>query len=115
MDVLITDYSSLVFDSALVPVPVVFLAPDVSEYAHRRGFYGRFSDVAGEDWATDWAGARDQLEAVLDDPVERTSRLERARALSARVHAFRDGGNADRVYRAILAGTSDTAMTEGPR
>lgn len=116
VDVLVTDYSSLIFDSALVPLPVVFLAPDVADYARRRGFYGRYSDVAGSDWATDWLGAIAQLDAVLDDDGERERRLERARALSGRVHAFRDGGNAERVYRAILAGSSDEARpTRGRR
>jgi CDP-glycerol glycerophosphotransferase len=115
-DVLITDYSSLVFDSALVPLPVVFLAPDVADYARRRGFYGRYAEVAGEDWAPDWTAALAQLEAVLDDEAEAERRRGRARALSARVHAFRDGGNSERVYRAILAGSrEDTAARRGPR
>jgi len=105
-DALITDYSSLAYDSALVPMPVVFLAPDVEEYAQRRGFYGRYEDVAGGDWARAWvqsagAGAVAQLEAVLADPQERSRRLERARAVSERVHAYRDGENTARVYRAI--------------
>ena len=104
IDVLITDYSSLVFDSALVEVPVIFFAPDVEAYAKRRGFYGSYRDVAGTDPAPDWTTALAQLEAVLSHPAERERRAADARALSVRVHAFRDGGNTDRVYRAILAG-----------
>lgn len=109
LDVLVTDYSSLAFDSALVPLPVVFLAPDVTEYARRRGFYGRYADVAGEGWATDWTGAQAQLEAVLGEDAERERRVDLARGLSARVHRFRDGGNSQRVYRAILAGSTRAA------
>ena len=30
VDVLVTDYSSIVFDAALVPVPAIFLAPELS-------------------------------------------------------------------------------------
>lgn len=113
VDVLVTDYSSLVYDSALVPLPVVFLAPDVDEYARRRGFYGRYADVAGTDWATGWAQARAQLEAVLEDEDERARRLDAALALSARVHRFRDGGSARRVYRAILTGSTRAARAAG--
>ncbi len=102
IDVLITDYSSLMFDASLVPVPVVFLAPDVAEYARRRGFYGSFGEVAGDDPATTWPAAVAQADAVLADPDERRRRLVRARDLDARVHAFRDGRNAERVYRAIV-------------
>ncbi|MHC3000328.1 CDP-glycerol glycerophosphotransferase family protein [Microbacterium sp. HJ5] len=115
VDVLVTDYSSLAFDSSLVPLPVVFFAPDVEEYAQRRGFYGRYADVAGDDWATDWSGVLSQLEATLTDDGERERRLDRARLLSARVHTFDDGGSARRVYRAILAGVGDDARPrKGP-
>ncbi|KAA9134811.1 CDP-glycerol glycerophosphotransferase family protein [Microbacterium caowuchunii] len=103
LDVLITDYSSLAFDASLVPLPEIFLAPDVAEYARRRGFYGSFQDVAGDDPARTWAQALGQLDAVLTDPAERERRLARARDLDARVHAYRDGRNAERVYRAIIA------------
>lgn len=109
IDVLVTDYSSLAYDSALVPLPVVFLAPDVADYARCRGFYGRYADVAGEDWATDWTQALAQLAAVLDDAAERERRVSRARDLSARVHEFRDGASSERVYRAILAGSTSAA------
>ena len=37
IDVLVTDYSSLVYDSALVPLPVLFLAPDLSFLGYLAG------------------------------------------------------------------------------
>ncbi|MFS0867157.1 CDP-glycerol glycerophosphotransferase family protein [Microbacterium sp. 179-B 1A2 NHS] len=105
-DALVTDYSSLAFDSALVPLPVVYLAPDEDDYAASRGFYGRYRDVAGDDVAGDWTATADQLRRLLTEPAERSRRIERAVALSSRVHAYRDGRNAERVYRAILAGAT---------
>jgi CDP-glycerol glycerophosphotransferase len=111
LDALVTDYSSLAFDASLVPLPTLFLAPDVEEYARTRGFYGTYADVAGDDWAVDWTQAAAQLDAVFGSEDERARRVERALALDARVHAFRDGRNAERVYRAILAGT----VHDGPR
>lgn len=113
LDALVTDFSSLAFDAALVPLPVVFLAPDVAAYARSRGFYGRYEDVAGDDWATDWSGAAAQLDAILGDAAERDRRVGRSRSLSDHVHAYRDGRNAERVYRAILAGLA--RPTEGNR
>ncbi|GAA3761854.1 hypothetical protein GCM10022240_13060 [Microbacterium kribbense] len=105
VQVLITDYSSLAFDSALVPLPVVYLAPDLDAYALRRGLYGRYQDVAGTDWESDWGGVVAQLDALLGGPdaAARAVRTARAAALSARMHAFDDGGNTTRVYRAIRA------------
>lgn len=103
LDALVTDYSSLAFDAALVPVPVVFLAPDVEAYARRRGFYGSYADVAGPRPAHRWTDAATLLEGVLGDDDESSRLRARGRELSARVHAFRDGRNAERVYRAVLA------------
>ncbi len=102
---LVTDYSSLSYDAALVPVPVVHLAPDLAEYAASRGFYGTFADVAGDDAVIDWDAATARLARLLGDPAERNRLIERAVALSARVHAHRDGGNTRRVYDAIVAAT----------
>jgi CDP-glycerol glycerophosphotransferase len=110
-DVLVTDYSSLAFDAALVPLPVVYLAPDVEAYATRRGFYGVYPDVAGADYATTWAEAARQLDDLLRDDGVRAQRVERSIALSARVHAYRDGGNTDRVYRVIISRAGAAAGT----
>lgn len=115
VDVLVTDYSSLVFDTALVPVPVVFLAPDVARYTRTRGFYGTYREVAGEDAAATWTEAAAQLERTLGDEAEASRRRARAQELSERVHAHRDGGNAARVYRAILAGLRTDATRRGRR
>ncbi|MER7797912.1 CDP-glycerol glycerophosphotransferase family protein [Microbacterium sp. NPDC096154] len=103
LDALITDYSSLVYDVALVPLPVLFLAPDVAAYARRRGFYGAYRDIAGDDAATTWSSLVPQLDALLGDPAVAAERTARSRALSDRVHAFRDGRSAERVYAAITA------------
>ncbi|MDQ1206574.1 CDP-glycerol glycerophosphotransferase family protein [Microbacterium sp. SORGH_AS_0862] len=103
LDLLVTDYSSLAYDSSLVPLPVVYFAPDVDAYARRRGFYGTYADVAGTDVAVDWVGALAQIAAVLSDDDVRQRRLEQARRLDAVVHAYRDGRNAERVYLAIAA------------
>ena len=79
------------------------LAPDLADYARSRGFYGTYAEVAGDDIAQDWTQATALVRAVLSDPAERDRRVARARALSARVHAFDDGENTARVYRAVQA------------
>ncbi len=38
-DVLVTDYSSVVFDFALTGKPMILFAPDYHEYGQKRGFY----------------------------------------------------------------------------
>lgn len=103
VDVLITDYSSLAFDVGLLAMPVLFLAPDAEEYGRSRGFYGRLQDVTGDDIAADWGALLTQLDLTLSDPSEHDRRSERSAALSAEMHAFRDGRNTRRVYQAIRA------------
>ncbi|WP_101846575.1 CDP-glycerol glycerophosphotransferase family protein [Zhihengliuella sp. ISTPL4] len=103
VDVLITDYSSLAYDVGLLAIPVVFLAPDVAEYARTRGFYGRFEEVAASGSATGWNEALDRLASLLGDQAAFDAAAACSATLSAEMHAFRDGQNTRRVYRVIRA------------
>jgi CDP-glycerol glycerophosphotransferase len=103
VDALITDYSSMAYDAGLLPMPVLYLAPDAEEYARTRGFYGRYDDVAGDDVALSWDGLVEQLARLLDDGEVFAERAARSATLSAQMHAFRDGGNTRRVYDVIRA------------
>ncbi|GAT72620.1 putative glycosyl/glycerophosphate transferase [Microbacterium sp. HM58-2] len=101
VDVLVTDYSSMAYDVGLLAMPVLFLAPDAEEYARVRGFYGRFEEVAGADAAETWERLLEQLSTLLRDDDTFAERAARSAALSAEMHAHRDGGNTRRVYEAI--------------
>ncbi|UNK69748.1 CDP-glycerol glycerophosphotransferase family protein [Microbacterium sp. H1-D42] len=103
IDMLVTDYSSMAYDVGLLAMPVVYLAPDVEDYSRDRGFYGRYEDVAGPDYARDWDDAIDRIDEVLGDHDAYTAASDRSAALSAQMHAYRDGRNAHRVYQAIRA------------
>ncbi|WP_278101944.1 CDP-glycerol glycerophosphotransferase family protein [Microbacterium proteolyticum] len=111
-DALVTDFSSLAFDAGLVPLPVVFFAPDVEAYVARRGLYGRYRDVAGDDVPRTWEAALARLDGILDDP---TDAVEASRRLSASVHAHHDGRNAERVHRAIRARLTARRFAAPPR
>ncbi|MFD7870400.1 CDP-glycerol glycerophosphotransferase family protein [Microbacterium sp. NPDC059771] len=101
VDVLVTDYSSLAYDVGLLRMPVAFLAPDAEEYARTRGFYGRYADVATTGAAEGWQALLSELDALLGDPAAFADAATRSATLSAEMHAFRDGENTRRVYRAI--------------
>lgn len=113
LDALVTDYSSLAFDASLVPLPLVFLAPDVDAYRRRRGFYGMYEDVGGPDPARNWDDAAARLDELLGDATIEDAALARSRVLDARMHAFSDGRNSARVYQAIQSGLG--AQTKGRR
>ncbi|MDR6865481.1 CDP-glycerol glycerophosphotransferase [Microbacterium resistens] len=101
VDVLVTDYSSLAYDVGLLGMPVLYLAPDPEAYSRSRGFYGRYEDVAGEDFHRDWTSTVEELERLLGDEAVFAARARRSSTLSAEMHAHRDGRNAERVYLAI--------------
>lgn len=103
VDLLITDYSSLAYDVGLLAMPVIYFAPDAEDYARLRGFYGRYAEIAGPDFARDWATTLDQVRRTLADETAFTERAQESSTLSAEMHAFRDGENTARVYRAIRA------------
>lgn len=44
-DVLMTDYSSIIFDAMLMRTPVVLYAPDSMEYTKQRGFYLNYQSI----------------------------------------------------------------------
>ena len=45
-DVLVTDYSSVVFEASLLDIPILLYAFDMEEYISTRGFYFEFEEMA---------------------------------------------------------------------
>jgi len=100
-DVLITDYSSVIFEYALFGRPMLFFAPDLDAYEGERGFYFDYrSGVPGP---------------VLDTTEEIVDELRSGSVDLARIEAFRDwawdvaDGHAterfvDRIVRPALDG-----------
>jgi CDP-glycerol glycerophosphotransferase len=100
-DVLVTDYSSIMFDYAVLDRPIVIHAPDWDEYKARRGTY---FDLM-EERPGPITGSEAELVDVLrsgDDPGAR----ERAH-FRARFSYLDDGRAAERVVRRVLLGEKD--------
>jgi CDP-glycerol glycerophosphotransferase len=102
-DVLVTDYSSAMFDYAVLDRPVVIYAPDWTAYQELRGVY---FDLMAEP-----PGA---VATTYPDLVElfRSGGYASDTAAKARAHFRRrfcyldDGGAAERVVRRVLLGES---------
>lgn len=46
-DLLVTDYSSIIFNYAIYRRPILFFAPDLAEYKSKRGFYLEYEALPG--------------------------------------------------------------------
>ena len=100
-DVLVTDYSSVIFEFALLRRPVVFFTPDLDEYAASRAFYRPFEEYAIGPVVRDAAGLADAIRSAAVDesaPLDASSRSSAARSTAHRAPAsprppWPDGGD----------------------
>jgi CDP-glycerol glycerophosphotransferase len=106
-DVLVTDYSSIMFDYAVLDRPIVIHAPDWDEYRTRRGTY---FDLMAEP-----PGLIATSEAELFEALRSGEDATRERAeFRARFCYLDDGRAAERVVRRVFLGERDAA-TPPPR
>ena len=100
-DMLITDYSSAMFDYAVLDRPVVIYAPDWPAYRELRGVYFDLMAEPPGAVATTYA----QLVEILQDGEHAGPRATAARAaFRAKFCALEDGGAAARVVRRVWLG-----------
>ena len=93
-DVMITDFSSVMFDYTVTGKPIMFLAPDIERYREERGFYFDFEDTApGPILDTE----QEVLQAL--GRIDQVSKLyeKRYRAWQQKFNSLEDGGSAARV------------------
>ncbi|MFI7338542.1 CDP-glycerol glycerophosphotransferase family protein [Streptomyces sp. NPDC050085] len=98
-DVLITDYSSIMFDYALLDRPLVHFAPDLDAYAADRGSYFDLRARAGGPVVE----TQEELHRVLAGIKEADEDWQEARrAFAAEFGAYDDGGAARAVVDALF-------------
>ena len=94
-DALVTDYSSMMFDYAVLDRPIVVFAPDWEEYRRERGVYfDLFAEPPGA-VTVDLAGLAEALLAGDPEPAARARFRER-------FCPWDDGGAAERVVRRVF-------------
>jgi CDP-glycerol glycerophosphotransferase len=101
-DTLVTDYSSIMFDYAVLDRPIVIHAPDWEEYRDKRGTY--FDLMAERPGPV----ARTEAELVESLRVGDEGAAERTR-FRAKFCYLDDGRAAERVVRRVFLGTQDAA------
>jgi CDP-glycerol glycerophosphotransferase len=105
-DVLVTDYSSLMFDYAVLDRPIVIHAPDWERYRDTRGVY--FDLMAEPPGVV--CRSQDELLDVLRSGAVTTPEADAQRAaFRTRFCALEDGRAAERVVRRVLLGDPEAA------
>lgn len=96
-DVLVTDYSSVIYENAVIGNACVLYAPDLSAYTQDRGFYFDYSEYACARVVTDFA---ELAEAVKNATPEEES----MKAFKKRFVSLCDGHATERFINEILGG-----------
>jgi CDP-glycerol glycerophosphotransferase len=101
-DVLVTDYSSIMFDYAVLDRPIVIHAPDWDEYRARRGTY---FDLMAEPPGPVTTSEGELVEALRSGEEAAGARA----AFRAKFCHLDDGRAAERVVRRVFLGERDAA------
>ncbi|PSU54730.1 hypothetical protein CTM80_20390 [Photobacterium phosphoreum] len=68
-DVLITDYSSIMFDFAITKRPIIFAPFDIERYLLKdRELYIKYEDIVGNDFSRSWNDILDALLKLKSNP-----------------------------------------------
>ncbi len=103
-DILITDYSSVMFDFALLDRPMFFFTYDLERYRDElRGWYFDFEKEAPGPLARDTKTLISDILAQNDDREEKSKWQEKRRAFKERFAAFENGHAAESAVRKIIS------------
>jgi CDP-glycerol glycerophosphotransferase len=107
-DVLVTDYSSIMFDYVVLDRPIVIHAPDWEEYRAMRGTY---FDITAEAPGVVTTTEAEMTEAFTSGAVWGEEARRARAAFRARFCALDDGHAAERVVRRVWLGEPASAVS----
>ena len=98
-DTLVTDYSSAMYDYALLHRPIHFFAPDAAEYTQGRGFYEPYDDLTDGRHHLGWQ----TLLPALRQAAEGTDAAGQAMAerIAGLAGNCEEPGNCERIFRVV--------------
>lgn len=95
-DILITDFSSIMFDWSLLKKPILFYAPDYDDYIqHERKLYFDYNDITSQNYSKDIDHLIQNLKKELYNSSELSDLLQN-------IFEHKDGQNSKRNYEAIM-------------
>jgi CDP-glycerol glycerophosphotransferase len=110
-DALVTDYSSLMFDYAVLDRPIVIHAPDWEAYRTLRGTY---FDLLAEPPGVVTRSESEVVEALRSGAAAGAEARRDRAAFRARFCALEDGHAAERVVRRVWLGSGEPVAPPVP-
>ncbi len=104
-DLLITDYSSVVYEASTLNIPMLFYAYDLVEYISKRDFYEPFETFVPGKIVFDF---NQLITAIYEGDFEH----EKVEPFCNRNFEYRDGGSTDRVIDWLILG-NEPKKSEG--
>lgn len=106
-DLLVTDYSSVMFDYALLDRPMVFFAPDARDYGKDRGTYFDLADRAPGPITADQDSFFEAVRTATD-PAAADHYAEARKAFAHDFGEYETGSAAEQVVARFFAGKGGT-------
>lgn len=100
-DVMITDYSSILFDFLLLDRPVIFSCFDLHDIDFNRNFRFNYDDITPGRKCMDWKDVFEELKNIFDDGVD--SFAEERNSVNKMFNFYRDAKSAARIFQ-LLSG-----------
>ncbi|MBQ1451617.1 MAG: CDP-glycerol glycerophosphotransferase family protein, partial [Clostridia bacterium] len=93
-DILVTDYSSIIFEYSLLEKPMIFFSPDLEDYKGNRDFYYNYEDFVPGPIVKDTAGL---IEALASSPD-----IKRVKDFRDKYMSACDGHATERIIKELL-------------
>jgi len=110
-DVLVTDYSSVMFDYGVLDRPIVIYAPDWDTYRSLRGTY---FDLLAEPPGVVCRTPDEVADALVSGGYASDVAAKARRSFRSRFCAWDDGRAAERVVRRVFLGEDPVSPAEAP-
>lgn len=95
-DVLVTDYSSMIFDYLLLNRPILLFAYDLEEYSRERGMYYDFKEIAPGPLLFN---GKELIDAIKNIEKSDNDFREKRELIKDRFNKFTDGKSIERVLK----------------
>ena len=102
VNVLISDYSSVIFDFMLLDRPIIYYTPDLQEYlSSSRALNFNFEDIAVGPQCETFEELLAAMDLVLQDTRHKYETLEQRTEIAKHIHSHFDGDSSSRVLQVL--------------